>query len=98
MTKNPASIVLGFLLALPLALTVGAAPAAAQSGRVALLPFKGVAAVEIEAQIVEGIPPSYLLIPIKQVDYVVGRSGRPPRTIGDYVNVARRLKATALIE
>jgi hypothetical protein len=70
---------------------------AAEGARVAMLPFRGVPAVEVEAQIVEAIPPDFLLIPIKQVDYVVGRR-KPPTTIEDYVNAAKRLKATALVE
>lgn len=85
--------------ALGLLVTAGAAgeALAVEGARVALLPFRGVPAMDVEAQIVESIPPNYLLIPLKQVDYVVGRR-KPPTTIEDYVNAAKRLKASALIE
>jgi hypothetical protein len=94
---RPGLLAAAALTLLTAALGVRGEAHAAEGARVALLPFRGVPAVEVEAQIVEGIPPDFLLIPIKQVDYVVGRR-KPPTTIEDYVNAAKRLKATALVE
>ena len=85
-------------LCLGLALLGASVPASAQdSKQVALLPVRGLAIEDVAIALVEGMPAGYVLVPQKQTNYVVNRSTHPV-SAGDYSMVARRLKASALIE
>jgi hypothetical protein len=97
---HPARWVLPLGLAcLVLQLASSDVSAAAGEGRVAVLPFVGQAAEDVEDRLVAAIPREYDLIPLEQVDAAIEKAGdKLPTGPAEFVSLARRLGAAVIME
>ena len=87
------------LACLVLHLVATNAQAAGGEGRIAVLPFAGQGAEDVEERLVAAIPRDYEVIPLEQVDAAIERAGdRLPTTPAEFANLARRLGAAVLVE
>ena len=93
-----APVRVGFCLAVVVALVLGGPAAAWGKTRLAVLPFQGPGAEELEKALLGALPKNVGLVPLVQVDRALEKAGgKLPMSSGEYMNLASRVRASAVL-